>query len=146
MNLLRIVAAMAWSDGSLAAEEMNVMLDRFSGMFAADAPQQQALRQELQDYLTQNIPLQELTPKLQTDAERELVLRLGYEVIASSTRTPDEAAINPEEAAAYQTLQQLLGLPPETAQRIEADVEASSNKPEGLVESLSTQLEAFFRD
>jgi HD superfamily phosphohydrolase len=145
MNLLRIVASMAWSDGCLATEEMNLMLDRFSAMFAADAPQQQALRQELQDYLTQNIPLEELTPQLQSDAERELVLRLGYEVIASSARTPEEAAINPAEAEAYQNLKQLLGLPDEAVRRIESEVGEPGDRPEGLVESLSSQLEQFFQ-
>jgi hypothetical protein len=143
MNLLRIVASMAWSDGHLASEEVDLMLDRFSGMFAADAPQQQKLRQELQDYLTQNIPLEELTPKLQSDEERELVLRLGYEVIRSSSRTPDEPKINLEEADAYKKLVQLLNLAPDTVQQIEAEITSESHDDEGLVETLTRKLEKF---
>jgi hypothetical protein len=144
MNLLRVVTSMAWSDGHLASEEIDLMLDRFSGMFAADAPQQQRLRQELQEYMTQNIPLEELTPKLQSAEERELVLRLGYEVIRSSSRTPTEEKINDEEAAAYNKLVQLLDLPAETVQRIES--EASTRiSGEGVVESLTRKLEKFIQ-
>jgi hypothetical protein len=144
MNLLRLVAAMAWSDGGLATEEVDVMLDRFSGIFAADAPQQQLLRQELQDYVMQNIPLEELTPRLRTPEEKELVLRLGYEVIRASARTPEEDKINVEEAAAYQKLVDLLGLPPETVQRVQSEVEATAPE-ESLVDSLTHKLENFLR-
>lgn len=143
MNLLRIVAAMAWSDGELAQEEVDLMLDRFSGMFAADAPQQQRLRQELRDYMMQNIPLEELIPKLQSTEEKELVLRLGYEVICSSSRTPEENKINTEEATAYQTLVNLLDLPPETVERVVSEAEAEVCKDESLVDSLTRQLEEF---
>lgn len=145
MNLLRIVTTMAWADGELAQEEVDVMLDRLSGMFAADAPQQQRLRQELQDYMMQNIPLEELTPKLQGDEEKKIVLRLGYEVICSSARTPEEEKINAEEAEAYQKLVNLLDLPPETVERVIAEAEADVCKDESLVDSLARKLEEFMQ-
>lgn len=148
MNLLRVVTAMAWADGGLATEEVETMLDRFSGIFAIDAPQQEMLRQELQDYMMQNIPLEELTPKLQTTEEKEIVLRLGYEVIRSSARTPEEDRINEEEAAAYQKLVSLLNLPEATVQQIEAELSASeSDSSEGnnLVDHLTRKLEEFLR-
>ena len=141
MNLLRIVTAMAWSDGGLAAEEVDVMLDRFSQIFANSPDQQQILQQELQDYMMQNIQLEELTPKLQSTEEKELVLRLGYEVIGVTARTQEEELINDHEAAAYQKLVSLLGLPPETIQRIEG--EADSRTDGGLVESLTQQIKHF---
>lgn len=143
MNLLRIIASMAWSDGNLADEEVDLMLDRFSGMFAADAPQQEALRQELRDYMMQNIPLKELIPRLQTGAERELVLRLAYEVIHASARTPDEELVNADEAAAYRELVELLGFAPETIERIQAESLSSAESGSSLIESLSRQLEDF---
>jgi uncharacterized membrane protein YebE (DUF533 family) len=145
MNLLRIVASMAWADGGLASEEADLMLDRFSHIFAADAQQQAHLRQELQDYLIQNIPLEELTPKLQSEDEKRLVLRLGYEVICSSSRTPDEAKINDEEEAAYQKLVNLLGLPDEIVQQIEADVDAEPNSSESIIETLARELQDFIK-
>jgi hypothetical protein len=143
MNILRIAASMAWADGSLAKEEVDVMLDRLSGIFADDAPQQRHLRQELQDYLTQNIPLAELTPKLQNDSDKELVLRLGYEVIGCSARVPGEANINDDEAIAYQELVSLLGLPEDVVTRIEASVDAEANTDESMVDSLTRHLENY---
>jgi hypothetical protein len=142
MNLLRVVTAMAWSDGGL----VDVMLDRFSSLFATSPDSQQSLRQELQDYMMQNIGLEELTPKLQSLEEKELVLRLGYEVIGASARTPDEDKINTSEAEAYQRLVSLLDLPPETRQRIESELQTavtSAQSRGSLVESLTQKLKQF---
>ena len=141
MNLLRIVSSLAWSDGSLAKEEMDIMLNQFSGIFSDDAPQQQQLRQELQEYLMQNIPLSESVPKLQTEDEKKLVLRLGYAVIACSARSPEESNINDDEATAYQELVSLLGLPSDTVQQIETAVQAGAD--EDLVETLTRHLEEY---
>jgi tellurite resistance protein len=124
MNLLRVVAAMSWSDGELSPEESNLILDRFSQLFAQDAAQQAQLRQELQAYVTQNIPLEELVPKLQTETEKFLVLQLGYAVIQASRRAPDEPLVNEEEKAAYAKLIDLLQLPPEQVAALEAEMEA----------------------
>lgn len=142
MNILRIVTAMAWSDGGLATEEVDVMLDRFSGLFASEPTQHRQLEQELRDYMMQNIPLEELVPKLQSQDEKELVLRLGYEVIRSSARTPNEENINEDEAIAYEKLVGLLGLSPDTIQRIEAEAEASGDEG-SLVDKLTHELEEF---
>jgi hypothetical protein len=143
MNILRIVTTMAWADGELAQEEVDLMLDRFSGLFSSDAPQRQRLRQELQDYMMQNIPLEELTPKLQSDEEKKIVLQLGYEVICSSSRTPEEAKINAEEAEAYQKLVNLLNLPPEVVEEAIAEAETDVCEGETLVDSLTRKLEQF---
>jgi len=124
MNLLRVVAAMSWSDGELSPEESNLILDRFSQLFAQDATQQAQLRQELQEYVTQNIPLEELVPKLQTEAEKFLVLQLGYAVIRASRRAPGEPLVNEEEKAAYAKLIDLLQIPPEQVAALEAEMEA----------------------
>ncbi|HIK10850.1 MAG TPA: TerB family tellurite resistance protein [Oscillatoriaceae cyanobacterium M33_DOE_052] len=122
MNLLRVVTAMAWSDGELAKEEVDLMLERFSKLFASVPEHQQQLQQELRDYMMQNLPLEESIAKLETPQERELVLQLGYAVIAASSRTPDEPKINEDEAEAYRKLVELLQLPPETVHRLEAEV------------------------
>jgi len=146
MNLLRVVTAMAWSDGHLAVEEIDVMLNRFSQLFASDAEQQQALQTELREYMMQNLPLEEVIPKLHTQEERELVLRLGYEVICSSARTPDEPIVNDEEAVAYQNLVALLDLPVDVVKRIETEagkVECSDGM--GKVEALVTNLQSFLK-
>ena len=143
LTLMRIVASMAWSDGNLAQEEVELMLKRFSNLFASNPEQQADLQKELRDYLMQNIPLEESVPQLQSQAERELVLRLGYEVIRSSARTPEEDLINPEEADAYNRLVTLLDLPPERVKTLEAEVNASAS-PDSLVDNMTQQLQQFF--
>ena len=145
MNLLRAVASMAWSDGQLATEEVDLMLDQFSRLFGTGTQQLETLKQELRDYLMQNIPLEELIPLLPSQEERELVLRLGYEVIASSTRTPDEPAINAEEAEAYKRLVGLLYLPEDAVKRIEAECQQAAYSHEGLVGQLADKLQQFIQ-
>ncbi len=145
MNLLRIVVSMAWADGHLAEEEKELMLDRFTHIFATDVQHQQLIQQELQGYLIQNIPLEELIPHLQTDAEKELVLMLGYEVIAVSSRTPEEDKINQEEAKAYQKLVQLLNLPPELVKQIETQLASEQRSQSGMIDKLVNKLGQFVK-
>ncbi|MGF1490865.1 MAG: TerB family tellurite resistance protein [Microcoleaceae cyanobacterium] len=145
MNLLRVVSSMAWSDGHLAEEEIEVMLNEFTRLFVTGTQQEQ-LRQELREYMVQNVPMEESIPKLETPEERELVLKLGYEVIKSSSRTPGEPAINQEEAVAYQKLVQLLNLPPDVVQRVEAEFGGTpSQSGSGLVETMTQKLGDFFK-
>lgn len=144
MNLLRVVASMAWADGELAIEEVNLMLDRFCSLFAPEGEGQQQMQQELRDYIMQNIPLEELIHQLETQEEKELVLQLGYEVIASSSRTPDEPNINPDEAAAYQKLVQLVNLPEDAVKRIEAEASVAHSS-EGIIEKMTHKLEQFIK-
>lgn len=143
MTLLRIASTMAWSDGHLADEEVGVMLDQFSRLFASDASQQAALRDELRDYLMQNLPLEELVPKLTRPAERELVLKLGRQVISASARTPGEELINQEEADAYARLVSLLNLPEDVVERIEQDNNSSNSDHDSLIEQLAAELKSF---
>ena len=143
LTLMRVVASMAWSDGNLATEEVDLMLERFSRLFAKDTEQQVKLQAELQEYVMQNIPLEELVPKLQSDEERELVLRLGYEVISSSARTPDESLINQEEEDAYKRLITLLNLPPETVERLEAEAKSATSS-DSIISTMEAHLKQFF--
>ncbi|MBT9317932.1 tellurite resistance TerB family protein [Leptothoe spongobia] len=144
MNLLRIVLALAWADGSLAKEEADVMLTNFSQVFATTPAGQEAAKQELRSYLVQDIPLEELVPKLTTQTEKEFVLRLGYEVISASARTPDEDLINQDEQAIYQKLVELLDLPTTTVERIEQSAQTAlgQNQAKGsnVVDLLTYQL------
>lgn len=144
MNLLRIVLALAWADGSLAKEEADVMLTNFSRVFANTPEGQEATKQELRSYLVQDIPLEELVPKLTTQTEKEFVLRLGYEVISASARTPDEELINQDEQAIYQKLIELLDLPATTVERIEQSAQTALGKTQAkgsnVVDLLTYQL------
>ena len=122
MIILRIAASMAWADGNIAPEEIDVILTQLSRQFSDDRQQQQELRQELRDYLGANVAIANLIPQLETIAEREMVLKLSYEIISSSARVPSEELINEEEASAYKNLIHLLDLPEETVTRLEEEV------------------------
>ena len=120
------------------------MLTKFSQVFATTSEGQEAVKQELQGYLVQDIPLDEIVPKLTTEAEKEFVLRLGYEVISSSALTPDEDLINQDEQAIYQQLVSLLNLPASTVERIEQSAQTAlgQNQADGsnVVDLLTYQL------
>ena len=138
---MRVVLSMAWADDSLEQKEVDTMLQRFSQLFATETQAQTQLQQQLQEYFVQKVPLEESAAKLTTEAEKEVALRLSYEVIQSSTRTPEENAINRAEGEAYQKLLSLLALPPEVVER--AEKEATASLEEGgknIVDMLAFQI------
>lgn len=128
----------------LSPEESTLILDRFSQLFAQDEPQQAQLRQELQDYVTQNIPLEELVPKLQSDTEKFLVLQLGYAVIQASSRAPGEPLVNEDEKAAYGKLISLLQIPPEQVAALEAEMDAQLQN-QSVVDAVVGQVNQYFQ-
>ena len=147
MNLLRIVLALAWADGNLAKEEADVMLTNFSQVFSTKLEDQESVKQELQGYLIQDLPLEELVPKLSNELEKEFVLRLGYEVISSSALTPNEDLINQDEQAIYQKLVALLELPDDTVKRIEQSAQTALGKNQAagsnVVDLLTYQMREY---
>jgi hypothetical protein len=122
MDILRVVTAMAWSDGELEPDEITVMLEQFAQLFATNDEDRRSLVQELRAYLDQNLPLDECLKRLRRQEDKQLVLRLSYQVIQASRRTPDEPMINLDEAVAYQKLVKLLDLPAANVEAIEAEV------------------------
>lgn len=145
MTLLRIVAAMAWADGHLAEEEVGVAIESFSRIFSKHDDHQARLQEELREYLMQNLPLESLVPQLETLEERKLVLKLGYEVIASSARSPHEPTINAEEAMAYAKLVRLLELSDEVVQEIEDSVDRDLLQGQDWMTNITGDLEQLAR-
>jgi hypothetical protein len=141
MNLLRVVLSMAWADQSLEQKEVETMLARFSQLFSTDPKQQAFLQQQLQEYFVQNVPLEEATAKLTTQAEKEVALRLSYEIINASARTPEETPVNQAESEAYNQLLALLNLPSDVVSR--AEQKATAALAEGgnnIIDMLAFQL------
>jgi hypothetical protein len=141
MNLLRVVLSMAWADKNLEQKEVETMLDRFSRLFSSDSEQQSYLQQQLREYFVQNVPLEETATQLTTDAEKEVALRLSYEIINASARTADEAPVNQAENEAYQQLLGLLNLPSDVVSR--AEQKATAALAEGgnnIIDMLAFQL------
>jgi uncharacterized membrane protein YebE (DUF533 family) len=145
MNLLRTVCAMAWSDGEFSAEELELIVTQLSRIFAETEAEEEQLQQELRQYAAQNIALEQLVPNLETEEDREFVLKLGYMVIRSSQRDPQEAAINPAEKAAYRRLVELLNLPEETVGKVEWAAADELQQHEGVVPALTAGVRRFFK-
>ncbi|MEL6352798.1 MAG: TerB family tellurite resistance protein [Cyanobacteria bacterium J06627_28] len=144
MNLLRVVLSMAWADDTLEQKEVDVMVQRFSQMFATDQKQQTYLQQQLTEYFVQEIPLPEAVSKLTSDAEKEVALRLSYEVIHSSARTPEEDKVNQPEKEAYEALLLLLNLPEDTVKRAEKEAAASLTQGgDNIIDMLAYQLKEY---
>ncbi len=123
LKFLRIIAALAWADGSVSKEEVTVLTTRLSQRFASNSQQQEELQAELKNYIAQNLPLESLVDEIQDQQEKEDLLKLGYEVIKASARSPGEALINADEAWAYEQLIQLLNIPENRVKQIETEVD-----------------------
>ncbi|MEO0645822.1 MAG: TerB family tellurite resistance protein [Cyanobacteria bacterium J06650_10] len=141
MNLLRVVLSMAWADETLEQKEVDVMLNRFSQLFATDPEQQDYLQSQLKEYFVQDVPLEEAASKITSEAEKEIALRLSYEVINASARTPEESNVNAAEKDAYRKLISHLNLPAEIVARAEQEATAALNKGgDNIVDMLAYQL------
>jgi urea transport system ATP-binding protein len=116
LRVLRIAATMAWADGYFAPEQVQVILTRLSRKFSPDPAGQDDLRDELQNYLSQEVSLETIVPQLESEAEKEQVLHLCYEIIRSNT-------INEHESVVYQKLLELLNLPDDFVSQTEASIE-----------------------
>ena len=57
---------------------------QLSQEFAKDPQQEHNLRQELQNYLSQNIALEDSVAKLKNSEDKDKVLRISYEIICSN--------------------------------------------------------------
>ncbi len=141
MNLLRVVLSMAWADDTLEQKEVEVMLTRFSQLFATEPAQQTYLQTQLREYFVQDVPLAESARKITNADEKELAVRLSYEVIQSSTRTSEEPSINSAEQTAYQQLIDYLDLPDDVVKRAEQEATASLSKGgDNIIDMLAYQL------
>jgi hypothetical protein len=142
MDILRAVTAMAWADGQLEPDEIRLILDQLAQLFANTEEEQRSLKQNMREYLGQNIPLEEVIPNLKSKDERKLVLSLGYQVIQASRRQPGEPMVNVDEAAAYQRLKRLLKLPPDDVIDVEEEVipEIAGHENNSIVQNLAAKL------
>jgi urea transport system ATP-binding protein len=116
MAVLHIAAAMAWADQNFAPVQQEVILSRLSRRFAKTLEQQKELREELANYLSRSLPLEQLVTQIKTPQERRQVLALSYEIISANL-------INEAEDQVYQKLIGLLELTPEEVKEIEAEVQ-----------------------
>jgi hypothetical protein len=117
MDLLRILCCVAWSDGEFSPQEKQLLervVERYflggagepSGVATVEAMTSGAMaagamRPELLD---------ELVPALATVEDRQLALKLAYQMMRVGPRTGEESGIQPQEKVAYRKLVEGLGL------------------------------------
>lgn len=96
-DLLRILCCVAWSDGELSLKEKDLLLQLGAEeALAEEAPGLDAL--------------DALIARLAAEDDRQLAVKLAYQVIRISRRAGDTSSINPQEKAAYRRLVDGVGL------------------------------------
>lgn len=96
-DLLNILSCVAWSDGELSAEEKDLLVQLGADEVAAS---------EAHGLET----LDALIPRLDSDDDRQLAVKLAYQVIRISRRPGETSSINAQEKVAYRRLIDGLGL------------------------------------
>jgi len=148
LNILKIVSAMAWADGKLDKEEIDVLMEQFKVDLPVD-PQpivyleenitfydpfstnpiiyeqietriksESAFKDILWDYKDNPIPLPELVCKLGSIEDRCLAVKLSYMVIKACADKEGDL-ISPQEKVVYRQLLELTQLDNETVKKIE---------------------------
>lgn len=120
LKILRIIASLAWSDGYLQEEEIEVIINRLSKIFSHDSQEQGQLQRELKDYIFADVDFEQLLNQIESQEEKELIAQISYEVIGSADLAAGGGVINQAEKLAYQRLLEKLNLPTEIVQKIEA--------------------------
>lgn len=159
LTILRIVSAMAWADGNLSEEELNLLVSEFNEdlpinpspfLYVEDMPPffdntlneleianqlserflaESALKEIVIDYKYHPIPLGNLVQDLTTEEDKSLALKLAYMVIKIS---PDETGqlISNEEKKVYRQLVKLLNLKEDLVKEIELEADEELEKIE----------------
>lgn len=107
----RIAATIGWADFNLTPEKQTLIIDNLSHHFASSPEEKQDIQEELNNFLAENIPLADLIPLLETEEEKEEVLKLCYQIIS-------DHEMNELENLAYQELIELLQFSPEKVKTI----------------------------
>jgi len=112
LDLLRILCCVAWSDGEFSAEERQLLAQLVERYIMADGgvPLPAEAAQVLAERALQPEELDALIPRLRSEEDRQLALKLDYMMVRVGRRPGDESSINPLEKAAYRRLVEGLGL------------------------------------
>lgn len=115
----RIAATIGWSDFNLTPKEQDLIINNLSQKFVSSPEEEDIFREELRNFLAENIPLADLIPLLETDEEKEQVLELSYQIL-------QDHEMNELENLAYQELLDLLQLPSERVATIINNLKTNS--------------------
>ncbi|MCP9850802.1 hypothetical protein [Cyanobium sp. Morenito 9A2] len=126
-DLLRILSWVAWSDGDVSAEEKELLLQLGADeALAVEAPGLEAL--------------EALIPRIEGEDERQLAVKLAYQLIRISRRPGDTSSINAQEKVAYRRLIDGLGLEEAQIQEAEWAAEQDLAGPTSLLGFLASRF------
>jgi tellurite resistance protein len=140
LDLLRIVAAVAWCDGEFSDDEQRLLTDlvaRYLSPSDGEGPSAQAV--EVIASRSASLELLDSLPRqLESAEDRQLAVKLAYMMMRVSRRSGDSADINPREKQAYRRLVEAAGLDP-------SEVEATEWAAEAELRQLSGGLAGLLR-
>jgi hypothetical protein len=139
--LLRLVCWVAMADGDLAAEERQllerVVARTLPGPDTADA----AMRTLIADL--QEPDLQALVAELGDADERQLAVKLAFQMACSNQRAGDASRFNTAEKQAYRRLVEWIDLPESEVEEAEWAARQELEQPRSLVELIGATLSGF---
>ena len=172
-TILQILSALAWADGHLSSEEIDLLLEEFkedlptsptpitskqdinfSGFNLDVDPvvieeienrvnAEEAFKEFIKNYEKNPIPLEELVPKLKTYEDRCLTVKLAYMLICIGY-VPQKHSIPPTEKALYRQLIQLLNLDNGVVREIEWQADQELDKFQHPFKAFITNIKNFF--
>lgn len=142
-DLLRILCCVAWSDGDFADEERRLLQRLVQNYFLPDADAQATSEavEALAAEALQPERLEELVPRLTSQEDRQLVVKLAYMLIRIESRPGDESSINPQEKRVYRRLVELLQLEEADVREAEWAAEQELRQHTGLLGVLTSRFQ-----
>ncbi|MFY8149886.1 MAG: YbjN domain-containing protein [Prochlorococcaceae cyanobacterium] len=142
-DLLRILCCVAWSDGDFAAGEKRLLTRLVQNYFLPDGDVQttaEAVEALAAEALQPDV-LRELVPRLTSQEDRQLVLKLAYMLIRIDSRPGESSSINPQEKRVYRQLVELLELEEADVQEAEWAAEQELRQHSGLIGILASRFQ-----
>ena len=133
LDLLTLICCVAWSDGEFSGEERRLLEHLVQQHVITTDSGQPVSEQALAALADQALPLdliERLVPRLGPD-DRQLALKLAYQMVRSDRRPGDSSSINAEEKVAYRRLVEALGLAEEDIAETEWMAEQELGKRQG---------------
>ena len=172
--ILQILSALAWADGNISNEEINLLLEEFkedlpisptpvtsqkdlnfSGFNLDVDPMvieqiehrvnaEVAFKEIINNYHKNPIPIKDLVPKLKTNEDRCFTVKLAYMLICVGYDAKIHS-IPPTEKALYRQLIQLLNLDNDLVKEIEWQAGQELDKFQHPFKALITNIKNFFQ-
>lgn len=172
ITILQVLSAVAWADGDLSKEEIDVLIEQFKTDLPVDPEPmayiednmtlydpfstnpvvyeqieariaaESAFKDILNNYKNNPIPLTDLVNGLSSIEDRCLTVKLAYMVIKASA--DDEGnLISPDEKVIYRQLVELLKLNPEMVTKIELEASEELDKFQHPLKALMMNVGSF---